>query len=124
MEKYKIVDEKTNCWNWNGNLDRKGYGKIGVLVNGIQKTIQVHRFALLVYKNIELTKFDTVCHQCHNRKCFNPAHLKISTQFNNVLERLKDWEEFKNNNEAMVNEYLLILEKIKKEYFEWHKKIG
>ena len=65
--------------------------KSGFLVNGIQKTIQVHIPALLVYKNIELTKFRH-CLQSNIiiENVFNPAHLKISTQFNNVLERLKE----------------------------------
>lgn len=70
---------------------------------------------------MNLTKFDTVCHQCHNRKCFNPNHLKISTQIDNVLERLNDWNDFKKDNEEIVDEYLSILNKIKKRYFEWHK---
>jgi hypothetical protein len=122
--KHRIINEKTGCWIWNGRIDNDGYGRIGITTNGKIKTTSVHRYSFSIYNNIELTSFDTICHQCHNRKCFNPAHLKKSTTLNNSFEQLRDWNEFKDKHNEIVNEFMLINEKIKKAYLDWHRKIN
>ena len=77
LSKHKIVDEKTGCWNWTARINKRGYGQISVTISKkIVKTMEVHRYSYMIYNNEELTYFDTICHQCHNRRCFNPAHLK------------------------------------------------
>lgn len=97
-------------------LDKNRYGKILIKndENIKQKTIQVHRYSFSTYNNIELTSFDVICHQCHNRKCFNPKHLIKSTQLNNTIKKLRDWNEFKDDISDLVNEYMKIKEKLKK----------
>ena len=120
--KHRIIDEKTGCWNWSGRVSKDGYGRITITKNGKQNARDVHRYSFSIHNNIELTSLDVICHQCHNRRCFNPDHLKKSTQINNLFEKLRDWDEFENENKALVEEYLLIKEKIKKQYFDWHRK--
>jgi hypothetical protein len=121
LTKHRIIDEKTGCWNWDGNLDKRGYGKIMVMVDGVQKTKLVHRYSYAIYNDIELNISDIICHQCHNRRCFNPAHLKNGSLKNNSFEQLRDWEEFKLKHKALVDEYYSMLDDIKETYLNWHR---
>jgi len=123
LVKHKVIDEKTGCWNWNGRINKNGYGQVTITVNNKSKSFEVHRYSYTTYNNVELTSFDTICHQCHNRRCFNPAHLIKSIPVNNSIERIRDWNEFKIENKILVDEYLQIIEKIKKTYFDWRRKV-
>jgi hypothetical protein len=86
-----------------------------------KKTLSVHRYFYSNYYNVKLTEFDVICHQCHNRKCFNPEHLKKGTQLNNAIERANDWDEFQKENKILVDEYLRIKGKLVETYFNWNK---
>ena len=124
LEKHRFIDKKTGCWIWTGRIDNSGYGRILIKTNnGKQKVFNVHRYSFSAYNNVELTTFDIICHQCHNRKCFNPAHLIKSTQLNNSIEKLRDWDEFQFENKEIVDKYLSIKEDVKKAYYNWHRKL-
>lgn len=78
-------DKTTKCWNWIGNQDNLGYGRIRF--NGPK--IRIHRiiYAWLVGplpkgfgKNVPI-----VDHICCNRLCCNPDHLRLTSHRINVL---------------------------------------
>lgn len=69
-----------DCWIWIGAKNNKGYGHIGV--NG--KTILAHRFSYS-FQYGGIPKGMTLDHQCRNRSCVNPYHLKPMTQKQNNL---------------------------------------
>lgn len=80
--KYKI-DEKTGCWNWIGSKDREGYGVIWD--NRKKNNIRAHRLSLeIVGRKID-DKLVTL-HQCDNKSCVNPNHLKEGTTQQNTKE--------------------------------------
>lgn len=72
--------EPDGCWVWTG-YTRKGYGAIFLL----GKTYAVHR---IVFADIHgpIPEDMVVMHRCDNPPCCNPAHLKLATQRENMLD--------------------------------------
>ena len=76
-----LVDEKTNCWNWNGYIEPNGYGHASYK----NKTIRAHRLSYFLFKdntNVDLV----ICHSCNNRQCVNPEHLREDTRKSNSID--------------------------------------
>lgn len=65
------------CWPWLGSLNRKGYGCFGSLL--------AHRVSYRTYKG-PIPAGLYVLHNCDNRRCQNPAHLRVGTQADNMLD--------------------------------------
>ncbi len=75
------------CWNWTGFIGPQGYGSLFVeVVNGRRKNVLAHRYAL-TRSGVEIPPGRLVMHTCDNRKCVNPAHLKIGTWGDNNRDR-------------------------------------
>lgn len=70
-----------DCWPWLGTKKPTGYGT--VIING--KTTGAHRLALEL-SGASFAKEHVVSHACDNPSCCNPAHLRATTQAQNVLE--------------------------------------
>jgi len=74
----KVEIQDNGCWEWTGNINRKGYG--GFSFN--RRWVMAHRFAyeLLVGPIPEGLQID---HLCRNHCCVNPAHMEpVTTQEN------------------------------------------
>lgn len=97
-----LVDDSDGpdaCWPWQGTIDDKGYGRLGLGRGaGVYSTYtRAHRFAyeLLVGPIPDGLVLDHVCHDevahkcteedaCLHRRCVNPAHLRPSTHKENL----------------------------------------
>jgi hypothetical protein len=77
------VNHETECLEWQGTLNRGGYG----LVSFENKQQSVHR---LVYRleNPDMPKELHVLHRCDNRRCINIDHLFLGTNQDNVDDRM------------------------------------
>ncbi len=76
----------TPCIEWNGKLDRNGYGAISIRRPGENwKRQSVHRLAF-EWANGR-PGIPMVLHRCHNRKCWNPEHLYEGDNAQNMRDR-------------------------------------
>ena len=72
---------ENGCLEWCGALAENGYGK----ARFESKMRYTHRIA--AFLSGKLPALDSplvVMHTCNNRKCFNPGHLKVGTQSENM----------------------------------------
>lgn len=83
FKKRCIVNIKTNCWEWQGYVNKQGYGTMSY--HGTSGKL-VHR---VVYKAIigDIPDNLIIRHKCDNKKCCNPDHLEIGTQKDNANDR-------------------------------------
>jgi hypothetical protein len=75
-------DSTTECWNWAGTLLQNGYGT--KTFKG--RIVLVHRLSAHFYLNFDLKSKLLICHHCDNRSCFNPKHLFIGTDKDNLQD--------------------------------------
>lgn len=69
------------CWQWIGAKTVDGYG---ILKHPANKGLLAHRAIMEIFGWFDKTK--VVDHQCRNRLCVNPNHLRMVTVKQNVLE--------------------------------------
>jgi len=111
-----------DCWIWTGQIHKKGYGRLELLVNGhrersrikLPKTVKqisvrASRLSYLLHRG-EIPTGKMVCHTCDIPRCVNPEHLFAGTAKINFdqsyelgrhsfVEIHKNFEELKNNEE-------------------------
>lgn len=82
---WSMVKKTPTCWEWQAAIVR-GYGHITIHADGKRKIHKAHRIAyeLLVGPIPDKHGLD---HMCHNKACVNPAHLRPTTQKQNMENR-------------------------------------
>jgi len=71
--KYTMPTE--GCWHWIGDLQKNGYGRLGVG----RKHHLAHRISYRLF-NGEIPDGLEIDHLCRNRSCVNPDHLETVTR--------------------------------------------
>ena len=69
-----FVKIKNGCWEWQGYLDKDGYGNFLLL----RKSRRAHRVSYWAFSGEKPDKL-TVHHKCKNTRCVNPKHLELMT---------------------------------------------
>ena len=76
------VDPDTGCFNWIQSLCH-GYPQAHIMINGVRKRCGGHRLAW-ERVNGPIPEGDHIRHDCDNRKCVNPDHLRTGNHQDNV----------------------------------------
>lgn len=75
--------DENECWEWQGALERQGYGYLGPNQTG---TRLVHR-AMYILTFGMISKELEIDHLCRNKRCCNPDHLELVTKSENQRRR-------------------------------------
>ena len=78
--KSRVSIQPNGCWEWQGYIDRDGYGRVSI--NGQQDG--AHRKSYLAFRGA-IPGGRQLDHLCRNRRCCNPFHLEPVTQRENTL---------------------------------------
>jgi hypothetical protein len=87
----KLVDVAgpDECWEWQGYIDGKGYGRFHY-VHGCKSAPQA---SYVLFSGTDIPKKHgkllEVCHKCDNPGCVNPNHLWLGTHKDNMYDRDK-----------------------------------
>ena len=82
---FQLGDE---CWNWpKSHNPQTGYGQLSHWKDGKRTLHTAHRESYKAF-NGPITGRLMVLHKCDNRSCFNPAHLFLGTQVDNMQDMI------------------------------------
>ena len=76
---WRHVQKTDGCWFWQAALNDSGYG----IISYKNRHIRAHRFSWEAH-NGKIPDGLQIDHQCRNRQCVNPAHLRIATPKQNA----------------------------------------
>jgi len=81
-----IINDETQCWEWQGFINPDGYGVLGATGETKGRSQLAHRIAYEEWVG-EIPPGMSVCHRCDNPKCINPAHLFAGSHLDNMKDR-------------------------------------
>lgn len=83
--------EASECWEW-PKRKRNGYGVATITIAGKKWPIAIHRFAYSTTYG-PIPSGMVVMHTCDNRSCYNPEHLWLGTQAENMRDMFQKGRE-------------------------------
>jgi len=102
----KLLEKRTeyvsSCWLYNGYITIHGYGEMK-LFNGLGGRQLVHRLSAWIHFDYDLNdKEHQINHklECKHPSCWNPDHLYIGTQQDNMQDVLKSKNHYNTNKEV------------------------
>ena len=78
------VQGPDECWEWLGSCQPSGYGQ--VRDPALKTMITAHRRMYEIVHGPINDRFKLVMHTCDNRKCVNPAHLRLGSHKENTQD--------------------------------------
>lgn len=77
------VDPVTGCWDWHGSKDQEGYGVFWDSEYGNNR--RAHRVSMEI-NGTPIPSHLMSLHQCDNKGCVNPKHIRAGTNRDNQIE--------------------------------------
>lgn len=81
LERRTEYELNTGCWLFSGSLSADGYG----LIWDAPRVCRAHRVSWEIHRG-PIPEGLNVLHRCDTPPCFNPDHLFLGTQVNNMLD--------------------------------------
>lgn len=75
----KVDKSRDGCWEWQAYKSKRGYGTF----RAGSKMVKAHRFAYTATYG-DIPDGLLIDHECHNRGCVNPSHLRPATLSQNA----------------------------------------
>lgn len=76
------------CWEYNGTINKNGYGYIDLIHESKRVKFKAHRLSYFLTNKKDPFGY-VVMHKCDNRKCCNPKHLELGDDKQNHDDRFK-----------------------------------
>lgn len=83
LARYRVTE--SGCWEWTATRNRKGYGVVGIALNGRPVGIPAPRLQWMHHHG-EIPPGHVIMHFCDNPPCINPDHLRCGTQAENLAD--------------------------------------
>lgn len=84
---YTVTDE--GCWEWQGHIDRNGYGKAyDPTAESGRRIDWAHRVSFRFHRGA-IPDGHELDHECQNPRCINPSHLAPVTKKEHVRRTMK-----------------------------------
>lgn len=80
LDRIKVAED--GCWNFSDIQDHTGYGKFCSL----GKTWRAHRWIMWHLGEIDYLDKRCILHNCDNRSCVNPDHLRLGDRYDNAQD--------------------------------------
>lgn len=77
------VNDLTGCHEWQGNIHPKGYG----MMSYRNTQVRTHRISYAAFVG-PIPHGLHVLHRCDNRRCINPDHLFLGTNYDNIKDMM------------------------------------
>ena len=75
-----------NCWLTDMHADHSGYVTVGVHTDGVELRRKLHVVAWEAHNAEPVPDGMVVMHMCDTPGCFNPNHLRVGTQAENIQD--------------------------------------
>lgn len=88
----KYVENEDGCWVSTYSVASHGYAQIGWRDGSYRQVVTAHRAAWVYHHEKQIPDGHTIDHLCKNRRCVNPEHLRLMTNFENARRTFgRDW---------------------------------
>lgn len=84
LESKTIHEDFNNCWIYDAKPNNTGY--VGILIGNYK--FSVHRVSAYLYLDFDIFSKEQINHKknCKNKRCWNPIHLYIGNQSENMQD--------------------------------------
>ena len=90
----RYVEDENGCFISTYSTASHGYAQIGWVNPGDRRSSMTlcHRAAWVYYHGTQIPDGMTIDHMCHNRRCVNPDHLRLLSNYENARRTAgRDW---------------------------------